>query len=75
MSVFIPPQHFLGELSLTTVEAARLLRLSRRTIYKLCAAGVLKGAWVGNCLRISTRSVLDYMLPTEQVEATPETDG
>ncbi len=72
MSPFMPQQEFSSQLSLTLVDAVRLLRLPRRTIYKLCKAGVLKEVWVGKSLRISTRSILHYILMSEQVQGIRE---
>ncbi len=51
----------LDQIAYTTKETATLLKVSNKTIYRLCSRGVLKRAVALRTLRISRDSILDFL--------------
>ncbi len=50
-----------GERILTADQAARILRVSRKTLYKLAASGQLGGRKVGRAWRFLERDLVKYL--------------
>ncbi len=59
---------------LTGDEVARLLRVSRDTVYRLAARGQLPGRKVGRIWRFSKDAIHDYLCEPENHEAKTRED-
>lgn len=64
----VPDERLLGlKILLRPDEVARILRVSRRKVYSMLDFGELDGVKVGQAVRVSSRSVLDFLERAQEV--------